>query len=534
MSSMQFAKKARGGCRLTPPTHNGGTDMPRASLNPGDSKTVIYVSPPDVPRIAAEAWDALTAYDDPPTIFLYGAEIVRLNENVADKRIILESMNKDRMKHHLNRSADWRDSEDNIKSAPHPVASDMLANPDPPLPRLRRIVNHPIYTGNKALCLTPGYSREEEIYLHNDGDLAVPPVPDTPSTGELKMAIEIVEEIFVDFPFAGGSDQAHSIAILLLPFVMDLIDGPTPLHFIEAPSPGTGKTLLALSIGTAVTGHQISTKSQCRDEDEWRRTITGVLRSAPEFYLIDNVKKELESAALASALSSTVWEDRILGKSETIVLPIRTVWLATGNNPIFASEMARRVIPIRLDSEVQRPWLEGKKTYKHEPLLPWIKGSRSVIIWAVLVIIQNWIAKGCPDPENLPALGSYEEYRRVIGGMLQTAGIQGFLGNLQTFYQSSDEETQALTKLIHYWWDNFQDREVGVNELYPLIKNNFIPLDLGKSTLEHNEKTALGRLLPKLRDRQFGQYRILQEGPKQGAQQYRLILVENEPPNEAH
>ena len=129
---------------------------------------------------------------------------------------------------------------------------------------------------------------------------------------------------------------------------------------------------------------------------------------------------------------------------------------------------------------------------------------------------------------------SLQEYRRVIGGILEAAGIHGFLGNLQGFYQSSDDETQTLTNFVENWWSNFKDKEVGVNELYPLIKNNFIPLDLGANRLERSEKTTLGKTLAGLRDRRIGRYSIHQEGTKQGARQYRLILVENEPPNEVH
>ena len=35
------------------------------------------------------------------------------------------------------------------------------------------------------------------------------------------------------------------LAALLLPFVRRMVHGPTPLHLIESPSPGTGKSLLA-------------------------------------------------------------------------------------------------------------------------------------------------------------------------------------------------------------------------------------------------------------------------------------------------
>ena len=120
----------------------------------------------------------------------------------------------------------------------------------------------------------------------------------------------------------------------------------------------------------------------------------------------------------------------------------------------------------------------------------------------------------------------------MIGGILQAAGIQGFLGNIQAFYQSSDEEIQTLKTFVHHWWETYQDKEVGVTELYQLIKDKTIPLDLGKNQSERSEKTVLGKILSGQRDRRIGKYRIRQEGTKQGAQQYRLTLVENEPTNE--
>jgi hypothetical protein len=180
--------------------------MPRASLNPPDSITEICTSPPDVTRIAAEAWEALIIYDDPPTIFRFGGAVVRLRTSEGDEPITLEPLTKDRMKHHLNRAAKWRDSRDNVTKAPDSVAADMLAHPDPPLPRLKRIVNHPVYTQSKILCLAPGYSKEGEIYIHNDNDLVLPEVPKIPSATDLEMAIDIVGEIFIDFPFKSTSD----------------------------------------------------------------------------------------------------------------------------------------------------------------------------------------------------------------------------------------------------------------------------------------------------------------------------------------
>lgn len=55
--------------------------------------------------------------------------------------------------------------------------------------------------------------------------------------------------------------------------------------------------------------------------------------------LIDNLRHELDASALAAALTAPFWEDRILGVSEMVRLPIRCTWIATGNNPAFSNEM---------------------------------------------------------------------------------------------------------------------------------------------------------------------------------------------------
>ena len=112
-----------------------------------------------------------------------------------------------------------------------------------------------------------------------------------------------------------------------------MVDGPTPLHLIEKPTPGTGATLMVDAIATILTGAGASVMTEGRDDEEWRKRITAKLRQIPALVLIDNLRHELDSSALAAALTAPFWEDRILGASEMARLPIRCVWIATGNNP---------------------------------------------------------------------------------------------------------------------------------------------------------------------------------------------------------
>ena len=59
----------------------------------------------------------------------------------------------------------------------------------------------------------------------------------------------------------------------------------------------------------------------------------------------------MRRAILAAALTATEWKDRILGRTEVVTVPLRTTWLATGNNLTFKRTLGRRVIPIDLDSK---------------------------------------------------------------------------------------------------------------------------------------------------------------------------------------
>jgi hypothetical protein len=116
-----------------------------------------------------------------------------------------------------------------------------------------------------------------------------------------------------EFPFTGEAERAHALALLLLPFVRPMIAGPTPLHLIEKPAPGTGATLMVDAMSLVTTGVGASVMVEGRDENEWRKRLTAKLRTIPTMLLIDNLCRRLDSSSVAAALTAPYWEDRILG-----------------------------------------------------------------------------------------------------------------------------------------------------------------------------------------------------------------------------
>ena len=92
------------------------------------------------------------------------------------------------------------------------------------------------------------------------------------------LGIHAYDDMLGDFPFVGDAERAHAVAALLLPFIRDLIPGATPLHGIEASTPGTGKTLLADTLVLPSIGRPPAAMTASASEEEMRKRLTAKRR----------------------------------------------------------------------------------------------------------------------------------------------------------------------------------------------------------------------------------------------------------------
>jgi hypothetical protein len=498
-----------------------------------------------LPRITVAAWGAVSAANEPPHLFISAGLPVRL-EGTDDGSASMVPLTDSRLTYIAASAALWFKRPEILKPRP-PVPPDdptsalpegtiaarppkavivnMLAAPSLPLPTLDRIVAAPILTPTGAIADTEGYCAETRTYYAPDPFLRLPALPLTPSDDEIERARELIlDELLGQFPFVGESERAHAVALLILPFVREAIDGPTPLHLIEKPTPGTGATLLVDALTFPFLGSPLGTMTEGRDEEEWRKRITATLRNGPAAVLIDNIRHRLDSSALSSAITTPCWEDRVLGASETLRARVRCAWIATGNNPALSGEMARRTVRIRLDAKVDRPWL--REGFRHPNLRGWVAERRGEIIRAALTLCRTWVVAGMP--RSSATLGMFDSWAGVIGGILETAAIPGFLGNLEELYEVSDAEGTAWRLLVDAWWRKFRDADVYARDLFALLTPEVgdpIPLDLGRGT-ERSQQTRFGNALSQQRDRQYGPCRIVRTSTKHTASRWRLVWVE--------
>jgi hypothetical protein len=225
---------------------------------------------------------------------------------------------------------------------------------------------------------------------------------------------------------------------LLLSVIVKEIVGIVPIALIDAPTKGTGKTRLAQLASIVATGRETPLSPEVRDEEEWRKQITSLLIADRQVVIIDNIERALRSSQLAAVLTTSEWSDRVLGKSEVLHLHSRVIWIATGNNIRVGGDIARRAYWIRLDSNMPRPWLRDPGNFKRE-LPSWAVSHRAEIVGALLIMALAWFRDGKPAWAGRP-LGSYEEWSRVVGGILEYCGMTGFLSNLENLYEQADDE----------------------------------------------------------------------------------------------
>ena len=478
----------------------------------------------DLPTISKLAWDAIGIANNPPTLFQFGGSLCRIQRDSGGV-LRLKPLNQHELRHHLARSARWyrTDQHGHATDArpPDAVCQDMLASPHYPLPVLVRIVEAPVFAADGTLVTDGGYHPRSRTYFDKASNLQLDQVARQPSAADVKRARELIlDDLLSDFPFVSASDRAHLLALLLLPFVRNVIDGPTPLHLIESPVPGSGKGLAATVALIPAIGRDVTIIPPATSGEETRKRLTAALSEGVSVILLDNYRTMLDSAELAAALTARVWKDRILGRSEMVTLPIQCAWVCTANNPVLSTEIARRSIRIRIDPVVERPWQRDQ--FKHANLAAWAMDHRAELVLAVLTMVNEWLAVGKPV-SKCKRLGSFEQWSDVIGGILEAVGIPGFLDNQNLLYEAADFEGAAFKLFVDEWWDEFQDQNVSVSELFP-VAERLDDFEL-RGQNEQSRRIFLGKEIARHRDRVFGGWRIVSAGNFRRAVRWKLNRV---------
>ena len=400
-----------------------------------------------------------------PTIFVRSGALARVTTDEHGEPII-GALDMPALRGNVDRCAGFvrfgKEGETVPMLPPVAVMQDILSLGKWDFPALAGITETPIVTPSGKIATEPGYNAETKLVYIPNG-FARLPVSDAPTTSDVLAAVELLKEIICDFPFDGEASRANALAAILTAALRPAIDGPAPLVLFDKPQPGTGASLLAEVVSTIATGRATAMLAAPQNDEEWEKRITALLRQGRTVITIDNIEGMLVAAPLASALTSNLWSGRILGLSEMITLPQRATWIATGNNIRLGGDLPRRCYWVRMDAKSPRPWERG--AYRHPNLREWVKDERGRILAAILTLARAWFCAGRPVPEAMPIMGSFEGWTQTIGGVLAFAGINGFLENLNSMYEMSDEEGPAWEAFTSAWYTAFGGKGMTLNDV---------------------------------------------------------------------
>lgn len=409
--------------------------------------------------ITSESMDALIEDNIPAKIFVRGGDLVRV---LVDERGIatISPIPAPALRGVLARCATFvrvngGDKANTECFPPKDVCEDILSLSSWPFPPIIAVTKAPVFAGGK-LSTAPGYHANSHYFV--SGTTGWPAWE-----GDVNSAVQyLLHDLLGDFPFVDEASRANALAFMLLPIVRPAISGPTPLHLIDAPVQGSGKTLLAKVCLAPTAGSEISATTISKDESEVRKKITSSLLEGRTYIFFDNLTNKVDSESLASTLTLNEWYDRELNYSRNVTLPIRCTWVATGNNAELSRDIVRRSLWIKIDPSCDRP--EMREGFRHPNIEQHIRDNRAHIVSALTKIVQHWIDGGLTEYSG-KLIGSYEEYCKVIGGILESAGVSGFWANHEELRESADGEGSAWLGFVERWWSTHGDKLVAAKDL---------------------------------------------------------------------
>ena len=473
-------------------------------------------------EITADAKRALVKANVPPEIFIRDGSLVRLRVD-EKQRASIELLDENKLRSHLERSANYIDEKGNPKPPPKTVVQDFLAQDLRDFPSLVGIVETPVLRPDGTILSESGYDLATELFLQPDPKLEIDTIPEHPSPEQVQSALSLLEETIRDYPFVDEASKANSLGLLITPIVRPAINGNVPLALVDAPKMGTAKTLLCKIVSIIAVGHIDTLTTAPSNSEEWRKRITSILLRGTTIIIIDNVGSRLDSGDLAAALTTPTWSDRRLGRNDMISVPQRSTWMANGNNLQLGGDLPRRCYWIRLDPKMSRPY--QRDDFIHPDLIGWVSVNRGRLIWAILTLARAWIIAGKPAFEG-PIIGGFTGWTQVIGGILANAGVKGFLGNIDQMHELAAEEDTQWENFLSALHECFCSHTVKTREIREKIEKDPSLMDTVPDELE-DQFDKNGDMLPQYASK-LGRALRDRDGTRYGDSQLRVERAQDD------
>lgn len=455
----------------------------------GEGRPAIYHKPGELPTIIDGILSAIRAHG----VYVWSGGLFRLyvlpEENEGHiKRpagsVLLHRVDAAHLAELATKAAvhlkyDTRSKDYRVIDCPRRVAESVLSRGHyPELKALHGVVEAPTLTPDGVLVDTPGY-HPSGLYL-TDVPKGYARPPKAPTKADAKAAVARIKEAFSTFPFVDEADHVAAVAGVISALVRRSLPS-APMLPISAPTPGTGKSLLAEAISVIVHGRAPAMLALGEDEAETEKRLYSALLAGDSLLVADNIETPLKGALLCQMLTQSSVQFRPLGASAMATVPTHTTLIATGNNLTIIGDLRRRVMLIRLDARTERP--EQRKFTRD--VRAYVAKQRGALIRDALTVPLAYLAAGSPSIPDLTPYGGFSEWDRLVRHPLVWAGFPDPLSPAECL-RDTDPDLETARALFAGWQAVFGREAATVAEAIAKARENHPRFD-GGTEATHGE-----------------------------------------------
>lgn len=312
------------------------------------------------------------------------------------------------------------------------------------------IIEAPFPRADGSLVTAPGYDRRTGYFYAPS--VTIDPLPNRPTQRDAQEAADAIYQVVSQFPFADiKGDYAVWLAGLLSVIARPAIDGPVPGFAFIGNRAGVGKGRLIDVIGMIATGRKIPCSSYPESKEEAVKVRVAFALAGTPIIHLDNLEEGrlYGSGPLDSGLTSTEFQDRVLGMNKSPSLTLRAVWLLSGNKIAPGRDAYRRWLVCNLITEMESP--EERTDLEHPDLLGYVGEHRSELVRSALIILAAHTAAGRPTGEWGP-LGSFEAWDPIVRGAVWFATGSDCNATRKVAAKQSPERLNKIA-LLDAWSD---------------------------------------------------------------------------------
>ena len=314
------------------------------------------------------------------------------------------------------------------------------------LPVLVGIVNTPFLRRDGSLCERAGYDPISGLLFIPEQQV-FPAIASKPSRDDALTTLKYLDDTLLgEFPFVEKIDRSVMLSGFLTALDRRAMD-VAPLHGFSSPVAGTGKSLLIDLISILLTGHRAPVISQGKTEEEFEKRLGTSLIAGDNIITIDNCNSELTGVLLCQALTQTLLNVRLLGKSQQVDVPNASTFFANGNNLVVAGDLTRRTLLCQLDAGVEQPEL---RTFQRD-VIETAYSERGKLVAAILTVLRAW--HGASTAIGVDPLGSFDEWSFRVRSPLLWLDRDDPCDSIKTV-RENDPGRSLLNTVLVQWKQN--------------------------------------------------------------------------------